>query len=358
MWLLVGLLVMVAGGVSLVLIGREGDWEGERRGAARVRIQGDASKLTNVRVGIELPSTLDFELRRELWFDRWAKAMGLAVEQQLRRERFDRAIYLVSDETRVRALLLGKPVLADRMAGIPEGWLASFNFQRLVCRNGEMYVDLVRPGARSPSAHIDALIDEATRRLQALAAELPDERGLPPRRDRVFLRATLVLGVAGGLATNGVLQLTRMAFTYMPYMPDTGRLHALALPISVVTLLVLLTGTMWLVGRTSRAHYVLLQVLLIGGFGAYLSAYGLVHDANTSLDREERVELDMTVTGRHRVHHRRHTNYYLYVRSASGGVPLPLAVSAFDHYRHSPGAHLRLRDHAGYFGVRWFEFAI
>jgi hypothetical protein len=359
MWFVLGFVTLV--GISVLMAWwRWGvDWSGTPHGAGRYKIATHKGKVQSLRVGVDTGVALDFELKLESWFDRAAKAIGISVEPQANRRSLDELVYILADDERLVRALRSDSALVERFERIARARVERFRFHRLVCRRGQLWIDF-KP-EKDPGDSMQA-VDWALQELPALAQALPAlapgrERGV----DRQFLRAVVLLGLSSGLAISGALHVVRMWVVYFPFTVDRAQLWSLAAAVAAVLLLALVALVLALLGRSSRAHLVLLEVLAIGGFGALATALVEIHDFNMEADRAPVQLHEVTVLSKHVTTHRNRRggtshSYYLELSDWNGGGgSIDVQVSSSDYSMHLMGQRLQLRQHPGYFGVRWVE---
>jgi hypothetical protein len=360
MWFALGIVTLVAITVGIAWWRWDVDWKGEPLGAGRFKLHAHKGKVQFLRVGVASGVAVDFELKPEGWFDRLGKSVGVAVEPQANRRSFDDSFYVLSDDERlVRALRLD-PELLSRLEGIGRARVGGFRFHRLVCRRGQLWI-VFKPEGK-PEGHLEAS-SWAVQELLALAAALPV---LPPGQshvgDRTVLYAVLLLALSSALALNGGVHLFRiMAMGYLPFTVDTAQLWSLAVVVAAVLLLALALATLFLLGRSSRAHLVLLQVLLLGGLGAAVTSFVELRDLNMEADRGKVQEFATVVQGKHYTTHRTRRggtshNYYLELSDwARPGATYDLEVDSSTYNARYLTQPLVVRQHPGFLGVRWVE---
>jgi len=354
MWSLIGLLCLAGFAVYLAHERWNVDWRGDRSGPGRIKRYTNKGRLTLLRVGMATPSALDFELKRESWIDGLAKSIGISVEPQVGSPSFDEQVYVISDDARLTAMLRSDPALLMRVQRLVGSSARGFEFKRLVCRRGQLWVNL-RPSGSGPDEFGE--IQWALGELQELSGALP---ALPPYKPRGldvrFRRTVVVLGIAGALALNAVVQFFRLVLTHFPFTVDDAQLWSLALPLAAAIVCALVFATLLLLGRSARVHLVLGEVLLFGGFGAVGTAFVELRDFNMEADRGPVAELPSMVEGKHFSRGRRSTTYYLYLTDWNGGGKTRhVTVSHSDYNLYLTGDAVTVRQWPGALGIRWVE---
>jgi len=328
-------------------------WRGTQR-VAGVEYSSASNKygLCSVNVGAPTRASVEFEIKPEGPIDRFAKRIGLSVEGQVGEERFDERLYLLCDDP---YLLTGMRHDPD----LPEALLDLFainapnvrGVSRLTCRGGTVRLLLKARGDSGDAARIAADVAPA---LLDVAARLDASAG-SRRHDPVWMRATVLLGIASGLFANGLLQSFRVGWNGLPNTLDDGALGLYGAIGGAMVLALLLLATWSLLGRTSRAHRVLLQVLLLGGPGAFATALTTARDLNMDADTAPAAAFETSVVKTWTTHARKGgTHYYVTLGAWPGsGGDQEIEVR---HDQFVPlGTAVTVRMHDGFLGMHWLE---
>ena len=112
-------------------------------------------------------------------------------------------------------------------------------------------------------------------------------------------------------------------------------------------------------GRSSRTHLVLIELLLLGSFGSIVTAYAELGDINVTADTSKSKQYESIVYDKQSIRGRRNaTKYYLTMRDWN--VPdnvqkIKIRVPSSLYYDVTEGEHLIISQKAGYFKYRWIE---
>jgi hypothetical protein len=357
MWLFIGAITLLC---ACVYAGRKhhaAHWNGlpytVRDGAFLASLDGRGSLRFRPCLGLATPSPLEFECKAESWLDRFFKWCGLSVELQLGHDAFDRAVYLVADNPAVLAVLRREPDLCDRLIELfrtPRE--AGFRVHRVVCRRGKFRVEFRQTSMGASEYVLFAKVAPLVRRMwAALPERLPDGHS---GADPLFLRSVIVLAFSTGLAIHGGVHLYRLLIFGGVSTLDLWPLLTLGLAAGGILLALQLMLATALLARSSRLHLIMLELLLVGSFGALSTGVVEVRDINIDLDTSEATPhatqvLDLRTTRSRRGGTRR----YAYVAAFGDEPPRKLRVGYDDYHALTVGepATVYLRD--GYLGIRW-----
>lgn len=361
MWFLIGLAFLVGACFVLGWWRHGAGWSPERgpHGLFKLVRRSKTKTVSRVEAGIRTPTALEFEIKPETAVDRIAKNLGLSVEAQVGNAVFDHEAYLVSDDPRVAALIKGNAALLDSLKTLVEArGRRGFKFLKLVCRGGFLRVDFACTDTDNDP---DDLLAWAGALLKTAAQELPPPSAASRLPDRFRWRATVLLAIAGGLAINAGVALFRLALIREPFTVDVGELSAWAGLLGMIVLAVLCAATVAWLGGTSRAHLVLIEVLILGAIGAPVTAFTELRDLNIEGDTSDVQRLPATVVTKesHRKRGRHGHSRMVYTITTTdwnGGSALRRRDVSQDGFgTYGIGTQLVFRQHSGYLGIRWVE---
>lgn len=317
-------------------------------------------------LGIDAPETFRFELKRERAWDRFFKWTGLTVEHQFGHAGVDPLVFVSSNDQHLLGIFEGNTPLLHAVQHLfaprsDHNWV-----KRVSCANGKIWMEIGTSelnGAKSQKTTLEA----ATEMLpllqvlsRALDAQVPAQ--LPAYRDKYLIPTVAILALSSGLAVNGVISWTRSFLASPEFLLDAQplRLQAWVMAACIVGVLMLVTGV-FLKG-SSRVHLVLMELALVGTFGAVSTSAAELRDANIEFDRSPTVYVEKRLIGksikeRKRLFRKTRTSYYLQYRGWKGDLSeRSVSVSASTYEKANIGDMLQFEQHAGYFGWRWAQF--
>ncbi len=312
-------------------------------------------KLYWIEIGVSTNSILDFELKKESWLDRFFKAIGLSKEGLIGKDELERSIYVVSDDERVFSALQTANMHQELQYFFDSRLHPGFRLKRIVCRAGKIRARFKVMDSDSDYFYLIKLVQPHLRAIDELLPDqlLSDE----PQRDPYFLKSILILATSSGLAINGLVQLLRVGFFNVPFIVDAWQLWTMSLVYAAGVMLVLVTGTIVLLARTSRAHLVLFEVLLVGGIGAVISCVVHLRDLNIELDTKPATAFSTQVIDKDISRSRKGgTRYYITLagwNENSGSKRVK--VSYTDYGQYTVGGAVDVYQKPGYLNIRWVE---
>jgi hypothetical protein len=336
-------------------------WSGEpftRDGSrAEYKIYKNKGRITKLRIGVAAPDQHDFTLRRQRGLDAFFVRIGLSHEQTVGDVVFDDSMYLLSDDARLGLRLRGDLQLRDALFGLIQED-SRVRVVRVRCVGGRLWVEC-KPTEGFLDALVPAALEPLVPRLQQAAERLaarPPIGALPG--DRSLVKSVILLAASSALALNGAVHLARASIMRpLVKVVELGELIALAFTVGLGLLAVLVALVLVLLRKSSRAHGVLLEVLLTGSFGCVATSYVELYELNLEADTAPAVPLRLELTGResYRCGKRNRSTCY---RVRIAGPELPEQTLKVDHAKFralSDAHHVQVTLHAGALGMRWIE---
>lgn len=329
---------------------------GEQLIEYRVHRAGKGRAIGSVSLGVKVPDTMRFVIKRETAFDRFCKSVGLAEEWQTRDEAFDRDVFIVCDDTvLLRALSRNESLRAAvrDLIGMEKGGT-------LRCSKGCLWVELKTSAdktvedetvARSVARDaLPALVRVRDQLIQIVSGDWRDERDAGVSRQTVLLGISLALGAIGA-----VLLFISLMPPSLPRQMVVDSVDDVAMLIAGIGGLVLAMSAIFLLRATSRLHWVLLDILLVGIPGIYFASHAATIWQNQHGDRSAGEEQLITVDDKRFVRGSKGgRTYYLSTHGwPDGRVPGEIQVRRWLYESVSPPACLRVRWHRGAFGDPW-----
>jgi hypothetical protein len=356
MWFLLGMLTVALSSAGLAW------WRGRTRWQGSLEVDGveadthvSKNRLRGITVGARTRTRLEFDLKPEGTLDRWAKSVGLSIEGELGHGRFDRELYLVADDPQVVGALRRDRAIAEALLAVFDaGGPGVERPKRLVCRGGVVRVHATCNVDQAEAAAIAARFAPA---LTDVARALESAAAGSARPDPLWWRSTLLVSIAGGLAINGFAQGLRVLVGRLPDTLDDGAVFAMALFVGGLVLAALVAATLFLLGRTSRAHLVLLEVLLVGGFGAVATAAVELRDLNVEAATAEPVTHETVVESRHEHRGRRGSRSWSVTLAPWPGSDgsVDVKVDSSEHSASPPGTPVVVTTREGFLGWTTLE---
>lgn len=362
MWFIFGFITLISFSIYFGYKRLNASWKG-RPGRFegipyQYRIVTHKKRITAVFVGIYGVPELDFSFKKETFVDRLFKFLGLSVEHQIGCQEFDKAVYIVSDNTRLHTLISSSSAIKESALGIFR-LAEKFNCQtkEIRCQSGRLWVRFKTLRGFEESC-LSSMYPDVVPRLMAFAAEL---KQIPPVssvgwKDPFVIKAAIILAISTGLAMNGMVHLIRLGWTNVPFTVDTRQLWMDSMYWGVVVVAILVAGTLFLLGRTARTHLVLIELIFVGFLGATSTAFSELRDINMELDESTAENYEVKVTGKRVSRSRRSTNYYIYVVDWNNEKPRKsIKVSRWFYNSVPEKSYLLVKQKQGYLQYRWVE---
>ena len=334
-------------GVARLLVARLRELEANRR-------------IVDVLAGVRAPADLQFTLRPERWYDRFAKLLTLSAEYQVGDDAFDRAVYVVSDSETVCGVLLCDARLRTPLLDLFRAQRPKFRVTHAHVNSGKLWVRMkptVQSAVDEDAVHEIATLAPALRAIESrIRAVL---KGRPIDRDRSFLHAAFFAAISVGFAVSGAVAVIVFLFSqrWAAHLLDHRALLLHAAITAGVVIGALAIGSRVLLGHTSRGHLVLFELLTFGLLGAFATAWIELRQLNLEFDRSRPVTVSTQVLGKHESTRRKGgVIYSITLRDWTGGDEArSFEVLRPTYQRIGQGQTIHLDEHRGLLGYRWID---
>ncbi|MEW5770083.1 MAG: hypothetical protein AB1831_06915 [Pseudomonadota bacterium] len=307
---------------------------------------------------VTAPPGLYFRVKRETRWDRWAKRLGLSVEQQLGDPGFDDHLYLVSDDP----VWCAELAQVQGLRRVVKALFLDSNLRTLTCEGRHLWAEVELHSQTTP---LDYLNGQAKRNIVAALHGIADNLEFlakqhgPRRRDPYALRAMLLVSLSSALFMLAAVELFRIFWLErgQVMIDGIGLLGFSALATLIVLFVLLTLAAAWLRG-SSHAHIVMLEILFSGGLGLFMSSYALARDANCNWEQAVATPHIVTVSHKSTGYRRKYGTYYtLHFDAAAARADLPssIEVDARTYGNAVQGDHVVIFVRPGALGYRWVE---
>ncbi|MGD8569853.1 MAG: hypothetical protein PVJ39_17335, partial [Gammaproteobacteria bacterium] len=175
-------------------------------------------------------------------------------------------------------------------------------------------------------------------------------------RDPFVIKSAIILAISSGLAINGLIHLVRLTWIKLPFTVDSSQLLMDSVYWGAGIVITLLLSALVMLGRSARTHLVMIELILIGSFGAISTTAAELRDINIELDESRGHSYEVKALDKKITRSRRSSSYYLYVNDwnkehARKKVKVPSDI----YYSIEIGDLLLVKQKNGFLNYRWVE---
>ncbi|WP_322520549.1 hypothetical protein SR882_07050 [Guyparkeria halophila] len=314
------------------------------------------SRKTIERLGYEKAPDIHLRVKRKRWWDRLFSALGISVACRSDNPKFDRTLHLVTDAAPVCRAMQTSPKTQALMLRLADSCEPNgVRFRQFVVRRGQLWIEVVakkRKKGSPPMVLADTFVPDLRELSEAMEQEIPETaRGV---EDQVNKKAALIGSICVALFLGGFLFFSRQILFPIPAPLEIWPLVEMAFVTAIAVFAALVVFTFAWMGRTTRTHVVLIEVVLTGILGAGLTSYSVLREANMAFDSSSGERHVVEVLKKEISHGHRSTSYYLHLapwHESQGDTQLEVGTSLFNAVRS--GYPLLVEEHPGALGVSW-----
>lgn len=362
MWFLFGFITLISFSIYFAYKRINAAWKGVAGNTNGVSYQyallKNKSTIIGLLLGIEGASGYDFSFKKETWYDRLSKFIGLSAEYQAGNKDFDNLVYVVSDDAELLKQISTNISTVEMMLDIfSSGENFNCKIKEVRCNSGRLWVKFKTTGGFEETK-VAGLAAFLVPLLQNVSNELAKVPPIASKkwRDPFVVKAAIILAISTGLAINGLVHLLRLQQINEPFTVDTDQLLLGSAYWGAGIIISLLIATIIFLGRSARTHLVLIELLIVGSFGAASTSFTELRDINIELDQTPGTEYQAKTLGKTISKGRRSTSYYLYMEDWNKEESQKkVKVSSDFYHQTSVGDHLIILQKNGCLKYRWVE---
>ena len=363
MWFFFGLMTLISFSIYFGYRRLNAAWSGQPSSTGNVpyqyRILRNKRRPLAVWIGIRVPKGYDFALKKENPIDRFFKLIKLSAEHQTGDSKFDELVYVVSDNEYIHYELSNNSNMRQAVLGLFNSGNHHFCHVKEIRHSaGRLWIRYkIKSGFEEDD--VTVLADKAVPLLKKMAnclKQSPVGRHPAKRRDPFVVKAAIILAISSGLAVNGLVHIMRLLWSHASFTIDSVVLFESAVYVGLIFSGVLIVTAVLVLGRSARTHLVLIELLLIGTFGAVTTAFIEMRDLNMAMDNSPSVVYQSQILDKHVSRGNRSTSYYIDLDDwTNEDERKSIEVSGSFYDKASIGDYLVLNQKPGYLGYRWVE---
>lgn len=366
MWFVFGFITLISFSIYFGIQRRNARWKGSPASVESIDytyfFETHKGTIRSFYVGIPAPKEYDFAFKRENNFDRLCKFLGLSVEHQVGAQEFDRLVYVVSNDQHLVEQLSPQQGLTGLVVELFQLKRFESQVKEVRCQGGRLWATFSvsrRFRDESDTKHLRKILPLAARSLERVVRQLALQ---PPRtpgtlRDPFILRAAVLVAISTGLVVNGVVHFGRLFWNTGEFTVDTSQLWMLSAYSAAALVGILVVAALAVLGRSARAHLVLIELILMGSIGAMLTVFTELRDLNMEMDRSAVAKIQSVVLNKNISRSRKSgTQYNVEVRDWVKPMDVrKIRVSSDFYAQVQVGQPLEFHQRSGFLGVRWVE---
>lgn len=317
------------------------------------------SKIKSLYLGINCIDTVNFSIKRQSWLDNVFKSIGVSNEFETKDPEFDNSFYLIADNQALQDFIASSDIFRLAIENIMRRErLNGLKPKAIHCRNGRIWCVFSVSGSYERT-EIEKVSHSLQRYFSDAASSLNKALFVKARRlDPFVVKAALFLAISSGVAINGVVQWVRSSLGHFPLVLENTQIYYDALKYSVIIVLILLATALFSLRRSARTHIVLLELLIVGSIGIFLSTAIEMRDINMEWDRSPPQLHTVDVINKYESksgRRRKRTHYYVVVkdwRCDCGNYRLGVPRNI---YHAIGGNSVGIIQRPGYLGYPWIS---
>jgi hypothetical protein len=310
-------------------------------------------KSDHLFVGLEGPAGFQCLFKPERTIDRVFKSLRLCKEYQTGSQEFDRNVYLVSDNEQAQRFISGHAAIGAGVLKLFELRCDGSKLEELMIYKGRLYA--VYKG-KYKTDDLPTWVEAVIPILRDIAICFEDAKKIDPSKfkDKFLVRSMAISAFCIGSFFNAWVGFVRVFGASSDTILDKELVASDALMVSGTVWILLALVVIFLIGRTSRAHYVYLQTVILASLGLFGTIFVGLHDYNIEMDHKFAVVREYSYAGKFTTTSKSHTYYFVTVQALTGNNEACSKNVSQSEYREAKAgdiANVYIRP--GALGYRW-----
>ncbi len=315
-------------------------------------------KIVGFLIGIESHEDADYTFKGESGVDRWFKSIGISSEFQVGKKEFDELVYIVTDNTDFQKHISSNEEILNSVIEIFKvGDKYGHTTKEIRHNSGKLWVKF-KSGVKVKAGDVDKISSEIVPLLGKIDQQIKSVKfsSINKWKDPFVIKAVVILAISTGLTLNGLAHIMRFIWGDIPFTLDVYPLFIDSIIYGSIVILVLITSTFILLGRSARTHLVIIELLIVGYFGAVSTSFAELRDLNMELDHSSSIEFGVQANKKRISRQKNSTNYYVYVDDwTEEKTAKRVEVSGGFYHSILVGDKLIISQKDGFLNYKWVE---
>lgn len=308
----------------------------------------------------------DFGLKFETPFEKFFKSFGFNAECQTKEEKFDKTIYIVSDDDMLCKTLQENSELRNSIYDI--FWTSQdkgINLQKVECFDGRLFIKGKVIWSTFSKYNANNFFKEVVPKMQIVSKHLPPKA---TKEDLIFREKSSKIAfvfrtiMMAMIANGGIFFIFNyFSFASFPQLYDAFDIIPMALKTTLAILAIFALIVLISLRKSSRLATTYKELFTIGIVGIFLSSFIGVRDANIYLDKSKPQIASSMITEKYKKRHRKGgTSYYLVISildkewgSESSSHKFRVDYKTYNDFAIYES--VSVYTHSGFLGHEWVE---
>lgn len=334
-----------------------GKWLGKKDITSDKKIEyefGLFRKNTLLFIGVDAPRNINFLAKPEKKIDHFFKKLKVSVEMQLGNSAIDKKVYFATDNDALFDVIRRSQELQNSFSKIIDLFSSKdFNFRKISCCGGRIWIEVFINEVTDD--YIGKLAEKVAPLLLKISKELRGKADIITKKEgRFAIKAAAILSTSSAAGIFSLCWIVVNRISNFPKLIELDHFIIHSLVIGIVAIILMVFLTLKLLGKTSRAHLVLIELVLIGAISFSAAGGILLRNVNIEYDKSSSTSVNAKLLKKYSKYRRNTgTHYYLKILSSQKSYEIETDSHFFSAVKES--GDICLRERSGFLGYRWIS---
>lgn len=262
--------------------------------------------------------SVDFSIKKESFIDRFFKKVGIAIECQVDNKEFDDNFYIITDNEQLCTYLKNQSKFQNEISIILKICKKNdLKFEGFFFKGNRLWVHILK----DKEEPIHELLPHLFNLIDIFNTDSKEIRRIKTS-DKFIIKAGIILAINTAIVIASMGLVIFLNFSSRGFIIENWGLIKLSIFISGIIVLIFTLIVLNILGKSSRTHLVIFEILTLGFLGFSFGTYSVLNKININYDTSIPDTFIARLVKKDVVHSTRGgvSKYYFYIRKSHGGI--------------------------------------
>lgn len=223
---------------------------------------------------------IDFSIKKESFFDKLFKKLGIAIECQINNKKFDEDFYIITENKQICTYLKTKEEVQGELSNILKICEKnSLKFRGFFFKENRLWIHILKNKEEAINEllpHLYNLIDIFNKDAEEIKKIKTD--------DKFIFKASILLAINTSLVITSMGIVIFLNFSEKAYLVESWGLIKQSIFIATILISIFIAIVLKVLRKSSRTHLVIFEILTLGYIGFSFGTFSILNKINIDYD--------------------------------------------------------------------------